>query len=242
MNPAPQSVETFVARWDGSEEAERGNKDSFLNELCDVLGVDRPEPAKGGLGDYRFERAVTRHELGGETTPRRIDLYKRDCFLLEAKQGNNRHRQGVLFGDQDEHRSQGAGWARRMLEAKGQAERYARDLSAEEGWPPFLMVCDVGFCFELYADFTGTGKHYAQSPDRDRFRICLPDLRGQDVRERLRLVWTAPRALDPGRLRGRKLLGLMTKRAGVALRIQREGGVVRSEQGPGQFVLWKAAR
>ncbi len=39
-----------------------------------------------------------------------------------------------------------------------------------------------------------------------------------------------------------KLLRLMTKRVGVALRTQRENGAVRSDQGPGQFVLWEVAR
>jgi len=39
-----------------------------------------------------------------------------------------------------------------------------------------------------------------------------------------------------------KLLKLMTKRVGVALRIQRDNGVVKAEQGPGQFVLWEVAR
>lgn len=39
-----------------------------------------------------------------------------------------------------------------------------------------------------------------------------------------------------------KLLRLMTKRVGVALRIQRDNGTVASEQGPGQFVLWRVAR
>jgi hypothetical protein len=47
------------------------------------------------------------------------------------------------------------------------------------------------------------------------------------------------RAMDK---RDRKLLGLMTKRVGVALRTQRENGTVQSEQGPGQFVLWQVAR
>ena len=47
------------------------------------------------------------------------------------------------------------------------------------------------------------------------------------------------RALDR---EDQKLLRLMTKRVGVALRIQRDNGVVRSEQGPGQFVLWEVAR
>jgi hypothetical protein len=39
-----------------------------------------------------------------------------------------------------------------------------------------------------------------------------------------------------------KLLRLMTKRVGVALRIQRDNGSVRSLDGPGQFVLWEVAR
>jgi hypothetical protein len=47
------------------------------------------------------------------------------------------------------------------------------------------------------------------------------------------------RALDR---EDQKLLRLMTKRVGVALRIQRDNGVVRSLDGPGQFVLWEVAR
>ena|SRR5947207_14822342 len=39
-----------------------------------------------------------------------------------------------------------------------------------------------------------------------------------------------------------RLLRLMTKRVGVALRGQRENGVVRSAQGPGQYTLWEVAR
>ena len=47
------------------------------------------------------------------------------------------------------------------------------------------------------------------------------------------------RALDKS---DQKLFRLMVKRVGVALRVQRENGAVRSEQGPGQFVLWEVAR
>ena len=47
------------------------------------------------------------------------------------------------------------------------------------------------------------------------------------------------RALDKS---DQKLFRLMTKRVGVALRVQRENGAVRSEQGPGMFVLWEVAR
>jgi hypothetical protein len=47
------------------------------------------------------------------------------------------------------------------------------------------------------------------------------------------------RALDKSDLR---LLRLMTKRVGVALRGQRENGVVKCDQGPGQYMLWEIAR
>jgi hypothetical protein len=47
------------------------------------------------------------------------------------------------------------------------------------------------------------------------------------------------RAMDK---RDLKLLRLMTKRVGVALQTQRANGTVRSEQGPGQFMLWEVAR
>lgn len=35
---------------------------------------------------------------------------------------------------------------------------------------------------------------------------------------------------------------LMSKRVGVALRGQRDRGTVRSDQGPGQYMLWEIAR
>ncbi len=47
------------------------------------------------------------------------------------------------------------------------------------------------------------------------------------------------RALDQSDVR---LLKLMTKRVGVALRGQRDNGAVRAAQGPGQMVLWEVAR
>jgi hypothetical protein len=47
------------------------------------------------------------------------------------------------------------------------------------------------------------------------------------------------RALDKS---DQRLLRLMTKRVGVALRGQRENGLVRCEQGPGQYMLWEIAK
>ncbi len=84
-------VEHFIGRWTDREGgAERANYTMFLAELCDVLGVPRPDPADATTAnnDYVFERAVKRRESESEraASTLRIDLYKRGCFILEAKQ------------------------------------------------------------------------------------------------------------------------------------------------------------
>lgn len=97
-----QAVTAFIARWQDSGAAERANFQLFLSELCDLLGVARPEPAKPNESDnaYVFERGVTFRFADGSTSPGRIDLYKRGCFVLEAKQGSDQERaaQLALFG------------------------------------------------------------------------------------------------------------------------------------------------
>jgi hypothetical protein len=47
-----------------------------------------PEPARATTrdNDYVFERAVRDFLPDGSAASRRIDLYKRGCFVLEAKQ------------------------------------------------------------------------------------------------------------------------------------------------------------
>jgi hypothetical protein len=83
------AVETFIARWQGREGGqERANYALFLSELCGVIGVDPPDPAGAGAdgNDYVLERAVREPGGNGSHSHRRIDLYKRGCFVLEAKQ------------------------------------------------------------------------------------------------------------------------------------------------------------
>lgn len=100
----PDPIETFLARWAGTEQAERANYTSFLNELCTILGVTSPDPARGSTGDYHYECSVTHHADDGGPTTRRIDLYRRDRFILEAKQGENVDRQTSLFGQTETQR------------------------------------------------------------------------------------------------------------------------------------------
>jgi hypothetical protein len=57
-----------------------------------------------------------------------------------------------------------------MIRARGQADRYARALPTSEGWPPFLIVVDVGHSIELYSEFTRQGKTYVPFPEPQTFR------------------------------------------------------------------------
>ncbi len=93
------------------------------------------------------------------------------------------------------------GFDEALLRARTQAENYARALPASEGRPPFVVVVvvDVGQVIELYAEFTRSGATYTPLPDSRSHRLPLARLRKPAVRERLRLLWQDPMALDPAR-------------------------------------------
>jgi hypothetical protein len=209
-----RAVDAFVARWRANEGgAERANYVLFLTELCDLLGLPRPDPADAthDRNDYVFERAVDATDADGRISHRRIDLYRRGCFVLEAKQSREPGRpkevasapeQPALPGlppPQRGRRSAARRWDLLMRNARVQAEDYARALPASHGWPPFILVCDVGHVIEFFADFSGQGKAYRQFPDRAAYRVYLDDLYDPHVRDRLRAVWLDPLSLDPAR-------------------------------------------
>lgn len=81
----------FVQKWTTSAASERANKDAFLIELCDVLGVDRPNPTTGDndKDTYVFERDARFAREGAAYTIGKIDLYKAGHLILEAKQGSD---------------------------------------------------------------------------------------------------------------------------------------------------------
>src|SRR5271166_1477370 len=207
----PAAVEDFIARWLGREGGqERANYSMFLTELCSALAIQPPDPAGDPeTNDYVFERVVKEPGRDGGVSNRRIDLYERDCFVMEAKQSRQKeggdkevHGQKEPFGGEPEIRGRrGAerAWDVLMINARRQAEDYVRLLPASHEPPPFVIVCDVGHCFELYANFRRDGKAYDQFPDRQWFRIYLEDLRKPETRALLAAIWSDPLALDPAR-------------------------------------------
>ncbi len=225
----------FVTRWQGREGGqERANYALFLTELCDLIGVDHPEPAGATRerNDYVFERVVTRHKDDGDALGR-IDLYKRDSFVLEAKQSRLRGEKKEVPGQSDlfsagdsadlrGRREADRAWDVLMLNAKRQAEEYARALPTSHGWPPFILVCDVGHCIEVYADFSGQGKNYTQFPDRQTFRIYLEDLSRSEIRARLKAIWLDPRSLDPAQATAKVTRDIAKRLAEVSLALEKK--------------------
>ncbi|MBI3444536.1 MAG: class I SAM-dependent DNA methyltransferase, partial [Magnetospirillum sp.] len=217
-NADDEAIAAFIKRWERSEGGEHRTYVMFLTELCDMLGVDRPDV----LGDtYGFERRVDLIQWDGSTKHGRIDLYKRGSFVLEAKQGSFKPGSDPS-GTPLKKKSKGHGvresktWDDAMMRARAQAKRYIDNLPAEEGIPPFLIVVDIGYSFELFADFTKTGRHYTQFPDTRRFRFQIGDLADPIIRDRLRKVWTNPWELDPSRVSARVTRDIADKLARLA--------------------------
>lgn len=217
------TLEQLIARWTGTEGgAERANYQMFLSELTQALDLPSPEPKGAGLGSYEFEAPVKSEAALGRKGTGRIDLYKRDCFILEAKQSQLKPGEQApaepampapeplrdLFGNvigYDAPAKLAPRYDRLMSDARLQAERYALALPGAHKAPPFLIVADIGRAFELYFDWAGNGRGYAPFPDERHYRIALTDLANdtplagveRSPADVLRAVWTDPASIDP---------------------------------------------
>ncbi len=207
----PEAIDAFIARWEGASGSERANYQLFLTELCALLGLPQPDPAREATRDnaYCFEHRVVFQHGDGTTSQGFIDLYRRACYILEAKQS------GL---DLDS-----SGWDKAMLRAQGQAVQYARALPPEEGRPPFVLVVDVGRSIELYSEFSRTGGAYIPYPDPRAHRLRLADLRHGEIRARLRAVWLDPLSLDPTRRSARVTREIAARLARLAVSLESSG-------------------
>ena len=208
--PSNDDIERFIARWQSAGGSERANYQLFVHELCTLLDLPTPDPAREDTRDnaYVFERRVTFRYGDGAESPGFIDCYRRAAYVLEAKKVRQ---------------AGGKGFDDALLRARGQAEQYARALPAAEGRPPFLLVVDVGNVIELYAEFTRSGATYTPFPDPRSHRIQLADLRDEAIRQRLRAVWLDPLSLDPTRQSARVTREVAERLAEVALVLEAAG-------------------
>jgi hypothetical protein len=206
---APETIQAFIDRWQNSGAAERANYQLFLTELGDIIGVEHPRPKTPFEHEnaYVFEKSVP----SGHGTTNSIDLYKRGCFVLEAKQGSDQlaTETSEVSKTSEVYRKQRkkgtavrgtAGWDTAMERARNQAQGYIRNLPPAEirdGRPPFLITVDVGATIALYSEFTRTGGNYIPFPDPNSYRLTLDDLHDGNVRALLHTIWTDPMSLDP---------------------------------------------
>jgi hypothetical protein len=209
-----QNLDAFIEKWAASGAAERANKDMFLAELCGVLGVAPPNPATGDAekDTYVFERASSLAHEGGDTTTGHIDLYKQGCFILEAKQAS-----GEGTSKLGKAKRGTPAWNILMKDAFGQALGYARSFDRLE---PFIIVCDIGHCFDLYATFDGTGNYHA-FPNAQTNRIFLRDLAKHT--DTLRRVFEEPLALDPSKHSAKITREVAAHLAALAKKLEDDG-------------------
>lgn len=169
------SVETklrdLTERWATATAGESANAQLYLTELTEALGVTRPRPRGSG---YEFELPIKVVNRDGSETTHFADLYKRDHFLLEAKDYEEGRANDVL-----------------LRKAFGQAQGYAAHVPGER--PPYLLVLDVGRQLLAWDRWTGT---YGGFKAADRIDLLRLHERPDDI-ELLRAIWEDPQSLDP---------------------------------------------
>jgi hypothetical protein len=235
----------FEARWKPAGGAERANYSLFLQDLCDLIGIARPDPTTDNPTQdaYVLERAVEFNDSGrsagavdahGKRSIGRIDLYKRGCFVLETKQGTEtpdqqKAAERAELGLLPEKRRKGHAvrgttkWVQMMQTARQQALGYVRALPADEPRPLFVLVADVGYCIDLYSNFAGVGDQFVPFPDQTRYRLPLSKLAEEETQAMLRLIFTDPKELDPSRRAARVTRELAEYLAKLSTQLERAG-------------------
>ncbi|MDR0827648.1 MAG: DNA methylase [Desulfovibrio sp.] len=223
------SISDFITRWKKSGGSEQANAQLFLAELCDVLSLPHPDPAQpvNEENAYSFERKVYLPRGDGTSELKRLDLYRKGCFVLESKQGQENAIPPALPGRTASSAVKRGSrqWEDAMQRARRQAENYIRRLPANEGRPPFLIVADVGFCFDLYTEFSRTGGVYLHFPDARTHRIFLDDLEKPENRALFQAIWNDPLSLDPSRRSARVTEEVAAHLAELARLLEADGHV-----------------
>src|SRR4051794_36291735 len=87
----------------------------------------------------------------------------------------------------------GMHWNQKMADAYGQAVTYASTLDKP---PPFIIVVDIGYCFDLYANFDGSGWRAFPNAEKKRISLAGGFLAQAEL---FRDLWTDPLKRDPSK-------------------------------------------
>ncbi len=133
--PAYIELKELSLRWRKASSFERSNAHLYLIELADALGV-------GGHGQQVRDMNLSILSASclnrdGTEALNWIDLYKKECFALEAKAGDAKGENSDL-----------------LRRAFGQARHYASHVDGNP--PPYLLVLDVGKSIIVWNRWTRT--------------------------------------------------------------------------------------
>ncbi len=172
MHPQSPALRALAEKWDAVPTAERTDYQPYVNELCDALGVVRPQSRESG---YAFEYPVsTTDRRTGKKTTKHIDLYRQGHFVLLARNVDP-----------------GAGANRVLAPAYGLAKRYADQVP--HGPPPYVIVLNVGRRLLYWDRWSG---EYAGF-NAPRIIDVRPLWMNDGSIELLRALWDDPASLDP---------------------------------------------
>lgn len=191
------SLRSLAEQWAGAKAAERANAQSYLIELSEALGVERPRPAGSG---YEFEYPIRIVSREGAESTNFIDLYKANHFALEAK-------------DEVEGRSTDL----LLRKAFGQVRSYVGHLPHER--PPYLLVLDVGTTLLIWDRWNGDYGGFSAARRIDLKRLHE---RPEDA-DLLRDIWTEPQVRDPRAHAIAVTKEIADKLADLAKALEREG-------------------
>ncbi len=199
--PVPPAIKDalckLAARWEDAKARERANYQMYSSELCAALGVEGPRPAGSG---YEFEFPVKVINRDGQESTNFVDLYKRDHFVLEAKDREAGRSDDVM-----------------LRKAYGQARSYITHLPGET--PPYILVLDVGRTMLVWDRWQGGFGGFGAGR-----RIDLPRLheRPDDVKL-LRDIWEFPKIRDPRERAQRVTTAIAEKLALLAASLEMRG-------------------
>ena len=243
------AISAFIDKyWGKAGGGERANYQMFFTEFTQALGLPVPNAKGQGLGEYEFEAPVSSAAVYSGKGTKRIDLYKRDCFILEAKQSRlgEGERQpdepppeitetvfdlfGNPVGTAPAKGKPMRRYDRLMEDARVQASSYALALPDQHATPPFLIVADIGRAFELYFDWAGNGRGYRPFPDERGYRILFSDLASDDIiagveltaADTLRAIWVDPASIDPRSRSARVTRDIAERLSRVAAQLEQD--------------------
>lgn len=197
---SPQIVDALralVEVWANAKARERANYQLYIGALCSAIGVEGPRPAGSG---YEYELPVQVINREGKESTNFVDLFKRDHFVLEAK-------------DKEPGRSDEL----MLRKAYGQARNYVTHLPGTT--PPYVLVLDVAKTLIVWDRWEGGFGGFAAGR-----RIDLPTLheRTADI-ALLQDIWQQPQVRNP-RVRAQAVTEKIAgKLAWLAASLERRG-------------------